>query len=408
MQEGYMQTIARRSYHLVALTLIVVACFSMLVGCSKKAKNVNKNETQDGVKAPEEFDQVKLTDVIFTMGDQEYTLQDMMYTIYLGENDASMYALYYEAEGKDFWETKDDLTGKTNRELVKSSILENAELFAIHYNKAIKEGMTLSEDELSIVEEEAKNIFDVMTEDYVKQTGFTMENLTKQITEVTLANKYYESELEKIEVDEELIREDTPYEEYAQWKVEYIFFPTTYYDEDFNQYVYEPEDITKIVKQAKETLKEVKAGASMEEVALPLEDVDSGKLSLSKDSEATEESLYEALNSMKVGQLYDSLVEVEDGYYIIRLIDDACTEEYEAVIQQEIDSQRNDIYMQTFEELKKQENISEKKEVWDKVEIGNLAYEAYEENIEPEDTLEDSVEDDALNGDLIGDEGTVG
>lgn len=416
-----MQRLGKMSYRVIATMLVLLLSMGMFTSCSKDKKTKSgdgptSSGNVDAISTPGdsggEGDEalrktVALTDPILTVDDRVYTLQDLMYIIYSFEYSADLYAAEQAISGIDYWNDKDEETGLTGREIEKQNAIENAELIAVLYDKALEEGYKLEEEELTILEEEVDSILSSMSDDYKKQTGLTEENLKKQVLEVSLASKYLEAELDKIEVDRELIASDYKYEDYAQYEIEYIYISTVYYDDNFNVVYHSPEEIIEILKQAQAMLAQVKEGKSFEEVALNLEDVDFGNMSVYLDPEKEDEALYEAVKNLKVGQLYDEVVESADGYFIIRLVDDRCTEAYDEAIDEAVYWEQNAIFMEEYEKMATKHKITLNEENWNNVEFGNLAYESYDEDtVIPEDT--DGELEDPFEGDLNGDEGTVG
>lgn len=418
-----MQRLGKMSYRVITTMLVLLLSVGMFTSCSKDKKsstNSGDGSTSKGnvaaISTPGDSSgkgdealkkTVALTDPILTVDDRVYTLQDLMYIIYSFEYSADLYASEQAISGIDYWNDKDEETGLTGREIEKQNAIENAELIAVLYDKALEEGYKLDEDELTILNEEVDSILSSMSDDYKKQTGLTVDNLKKQILEAALASKYLEAELDKIEVDRELIASDYEYEDYAQYEVEYIYLSTVYYDANFNVVYYSPEEITEILKQAQAMLTDIKAGKSFEEVALNLEDADFGNMAVYLDPEKADEALYEAVKNLKVGQLYDGVVESDDGYYILRLVDDKCTEAYDEAIDEAVYWQQNAIFMEEYDKMATKYKITLNEDNWNNVEFGNLAYESYDEDMAiPEDT--DGELEDPFEGDLNGDEGTVG
>ncbi len=388
----------------VALLLVLILVLAFTVGCnSSKPKEVKDLEK-----------------VILTINDKDYTLQDIMYVLYVVESNAAddiNRAIALGETESDYWLEKDDVTGKTVRELTKESVLDVAENVIIQAQLAEKEGYVLTEDDLDTVDMEVQDVLDYMygQPEYLARTGFTKENLTELVKQFNLAYKYSMDQISKIQVDQSMIDSDIKPEDYAQVEIEYIQFWTGEIDMDGNYNLFEPEKITEILNQAQAAYEEVAEGKDIITVGDEYysEDytVEAGTQPLFNNAEDNEENLYNAFKDLKVGELYPGVIETMDGYYIIRLVNDNCTEAYDQMVEEVARSVKQSTFDDEFDKLKADYNIQINEENWKNIEIGNYAYPKMEIDSDTEfeydeDNLEEDSEDSGF--DIIDEDGAVG
>lgn len=388
----------------IALLLGLVLIMASLAGCSKEPKS-------------------DLEKVILTIDDKEYTLQDIMYILYSVENEASTQAYYsqmYGGDAADFWNQKDEETGKTVREQVKESVLDTATMIFLMEEKAKEAGYKLTDEELLDVEDEVDSVLSNMKdkEEYLKRTGFTEENLKDMVTQYNLAYKYYMDQISSVKVDESSIKETIDPEEYAQVEVEYISFSTGELDNSGNYSLYEPEKISEILKKAQAAYDEVKAGADMQKTGEKYFSeeytVDTGTMSLYKSPEENDENLYNAFKDLKEGELCSGVIEASDGYYIIRLINENSTEAYDEAVKEKLTELQMDAYQDEYDAMLKDYKIKINEDNWAAIEVGNYAFPPMEDGADADfdydedntDSLENTEDTDNTDMDEDLDGGT--
>ncbi len=361
----------------MAILLVLILVVGSISGCSSNNKKDDDNKDKKGDITND------LERVILTIDDKDYTLQDIMYMLYTVESDAATEIYYTKMFGGDessYWDEKDDVTGKTVRELTKDSVIDVAEMIILLEQQAKEEGYTLNEDELAEVDDDVASALEAMNgkDDYLKRTGFTTENLTELVKQYNLATKYYTDQAAKIQVDQNSIKEIVSPEDYAQVEVEYMLFSTGAYDDQGNYTVYEPEMVSQILKNAQAAYQEIADGADFSSTGKKYESedplVEVGTMPLYNNAEDNEESLYNAFKDLKNGDLYSGVVEVTDGYYIIRMVNDNCTEAYDQAVEEELTNAQASAYEEQFKTILAKHTVSINEENWALIEIGNYAF----------------------------------
>lgn len=396
-------------YKLATYAAVATLGLTVITGCSNKKGDQEANASGTPVSSatpgssgndssavtssakPNQY----LEETILTIDDTAYTLQDLMYIIYMVESEANELAVNAQFMGYDFWEEVDEETGLSGRQLTKDNVIETAKMTHVLYQEALAANMMLSEEDQEYVADEVQYILENTSPEFLTETGFTEDNLKEAVSNYYLASLYYESELEKIEVDEKAIRDEIDYEEYRQSEIEYIYMPTLLYDEEGNEVVLKESQIKDLLTKGNEMLASIKAGKSLEEaseIGKDIEQIEYGTFPTYNDESEMEKSLYDAFNTLKVGEVYDGLIEVEDGYYIIKFLTDESTEEYDTIVEDEVMSQKAQAYSEIYEKLLSKHNATVNEEVWNKITIGNLAFESIDLGFEFEETEGDEPE----------------
>lgn len=377
-----MKNIAQEKTRKLVMVLIITLIMTSLASCSgKESSNNGQSSSNEGASVDKGS-----KDVVMTVGKEKYTLQDIMYDIYSVESQCSQEAMWSSMMGVDYWtETDDD--GNTNADLAKDNVISSVVWTKIMSDKATEAGYKLEEVDKEQMKDDIDAILSDMSDEYKKKTGFTQEYLSAKLEKEYLAWKYYDAQLEKIEVDEEKIKEQYDYEEYRQYMLEYILVPTMDYDEEGNEIPYSEEEIQKAKQVATGMLQEVLDGKTLEEAHGDDENTEYGEMPVEKEDEYTDEKIVELALKLKNDEVYEKLVETSEGYYIIKMLDNDSHESYQETIDSEIATQKEEKYQETFDKLVEEYGYEVNQEIWDTIEMKNFAYE------EPQDIQEEEDEE---------------
>ena len=116
------------------------------------------------------------------------------------------------------------------------------------------------------------------------------------------------------------------------------------------------------------------------------EDEDSG-------SEAYPDEVLKVLRGLKDGEVADSVIEGDDGYYVVRLdkmLDEDATENKEKTV---ISERKSDLFDSTLEDWVKEEKIKVKDKVWDQITVTDSVSFVYKSADSSDDTKSSDVQD---------------
>ena len=77
------------------------------------------------------------------------------------------------------------------------------------------------------------------------------------------------------------------------------------------------------------------------------------------------------------GQVSEQIVEEEDGYYIVKMLNDNSTESYDDEVAAMQERLVYEEFQKIFEQMKAEYKIEINKSIWDKIVIGNTIYESH-------------------------------
>lgn len=306
--------------------------------------------------------------VVVTINDEKLNMQDMMYFIYAMEAQGQMYAQYYPG----YWDMEYS-AGVTMRDQMKQSVMDAAEMWEILYLKAQDAKYTLTDDEKKTLSDNVDSILTSIKDDTerLKLTGFTKENLTAAQEKLQIANKYYDSVIEGLDIDKDEITATVDKEKYRQYNTEYLYAATTKVDESYNQV-----DLTDEEKAAAKTaitkaLEDVKAGKAFADIVAADDTITTSTLNFVKDDGKADEAYQAAALNLENDAVTDGIIETTSGYYIIKMTDNNSTESYDTAVTDAITQAQNDAFTTKYEnEIKPEFKITVNNEAWDKIVMG--------------------------------------
>ncbi len=308
--------------------------------------------------------------IAVTVGDTDISMQKAMFLIYSMEVQGNSYAAYYESQyGLDYWDMEYDEEGRTTREVFKEETIEALIQYAVLYDCAVKNGMELTYDETKENADFVEEIKGLMSAEEAERGGFTTDNLRETCAWMMLGEKYYGKMTDTLGVTEESVRKTIDKADYREYETEYLYLPTTYYDEGYNICQESPEVIESRKAQMQDCYDQVLGGATFEAVAATDETIVYNTRTFLAEGNGAEAPYMDAAVKLKVGEVCGP-VETEYGVYIIRMLDDKCTKTYEATVAAEYEMQRNEAFQAAYEVLLEQYEVTVNEEVWEDILMG--------------------------------------
>lgn len=290
----------------VSLTLTLIMITAFMVGCGKK---VNFEEN-----------------VVAMVDDKEIMLDEV--TVYLRELE-SLFEMQY---GPNIWDQADQ-DGKKVTELVKEMAVDSAIRGYIMEQKAAKEGIELSEEELTEIDDNVKQYFEYADPAKIEDNNITEDMIKKIFTANKYNQKLMEAEMKDFTVDKEKvledIGEDLNYKKYAviqefgyegaseQVRARHILISTL--DESNNPLP--EEEKAKAKEKAEDILAKAKAGEDFAALAKEYSE-DPGSKDNGGEYTFTRGRMVDEFEdtafNLEIGEISD-LVETNYGYHIIKV-----------------------------------------------------------------------------------------
>lgn len=245
------------------------------------------------------------SDVVASVGDTDIELG--LVNFLMRYNQAQLQTTYGAYLGEDYWQNY----GADSR----TSILENIETMVLSEQHMEDYGVSLTEEEETAISDAAAAFMEGNEEDVLTAMSADQETVERAMTLYTINQKVYTAVI--AETDTEVSDEEA-----AQKTVRYVFFSTgSTTDEEGNTVEMTDEEKEEVRATAQQVLDAVKSGTSMDDALEEAgEDRTSITASYGEDNGSLSDTLKEAANELtEDGQVADSLIEIDTGYYVLQM-----------------------------------------------------------------------------------------
>ncbi len=349
--------------------MVILVCSMALTGCSKKksdSNNTNESTVDTSIKYKKE-------DLALTIDDEKLTMADMLYYIYSYESQISymdqMYQYYF---GTGYWDMEIE-EGKTIRDDSKEQAMDTAIRYEVLYREAIKKDYKLTDDEIKEIETNTASIMEQMSEEDKKLTGFTEESVNEIQKKWAITDKYYGDLIDSFDIDDDAIKAGIDKEQYKEYSTEYIYVTTVSKDEEGNATPLSDDEVKAAKEKIDAIYEKVKDSKNLED---GIEDgdtsVDYTDLSFlpNDENEQTNKTYMEEAMKLKNGEI-SGVVETDEGYYIIKMVDDSATTSYDEAVDTAIQEAEEARFEEEFKTIKAAYKVEVNDKIWDKVVMGN-------------------------------------
>ncbi len=218
-----------------------------------------------------------------------------------------------------------------------------------------------------------------MSEHQKEVTNLTEESLIEIFKKISLATKYYDEIDAGIGIDEDAVTKDIHPEDYKEYAIEMMCLDKM--EEDDEGYLVDvpKKKLEKSLKQMKAYEKKLKKGTSLQEVLSKKEKRIYVQEQNFIEGDKRLSSLLEAEAIKLKNNQHSEIIETEDGYVIIRMVDNAATESYDEAVAKAIETAESDAFEQAYVKVKESYQVDTKVDIWDQIEIGNLTIDKEEE-----------------------------
>lgn len=370
----------------IAAVIIVAVIFG-----NQSKKSDKKEEAKTETKEEE--------DVIITIGDEKFSLSDIMYYVYTEEENGALYdQIYLSFYGESYWNMEDEENdNKTGEQLAKENIIASVKQDSIFYQEALKAGYSLTEEDKEIAQSNYDEFCSYLNEDQKKVSGMGDELLEYFQRQEVIA-KYEENMLAESDYDYDKVTSSVSKEECREYDYEYYCIYKT--DDEDNEYP------AATMKKYLTTLNDLQSQltADTDMASLLTDDMTtyieySDDYIVEQDGEAY--GTYKgvdcdaAIKALKNGEVSD-VIETDFAYYVFRMSDNNSTEYYDEMLDEAVTSAKNEVFNTLVSQLSPSYNIVLNEDTWNNIVIGSLIYDdsaEYDYSEEEEDTTSDESED---------------
>lgn len=347
LQEELMNRIMKK---LLCLTTAGVLGLSALAGCGSK----KIDGTKPLLTGKEDTVTVGTGNLVLRMNQ----VQMMSYMSMMGGGTAGM------------WEQKTE-DGKTYGEQTKDSVLEQLKAMMLLKEHAADYKVSVSDEEKKSIEEAVKKFMEANTKETIEKLSVQQSDIEQLLTLFTYQSKMYEP----MTADVDTNVEDT---EAAQSAITYCKVSTAdKTNEDGTTTPLTDEEKNEKKAQAQSVLDKLLASddPAMADVDTIAKEVDENLSALDTtfgaEDTLLDEKLMEAAKTLQDGQVYESVVEGENAYYVVRMDQVLDREATDAQKEQIVNERKQEAYQKLLDEWKEKAEITVNEKEWKKVTLSD-------------------------------------
>lgn len=312
--------------------------------------------------------------VVITVGNQKIYMDTMLFFIYTMETKGAYSEEYYqEVYGTSFWDLE-YAKDYTMRDLYKDYTMDSAVQYVILAEKAKEQGLTLTDAEIAENRVYVNTVLSSFTEEQIEQNGMTFDALEATTQMMALAEKYYDYFLENMDITLEEIKAGMNPEEYKEYKTEYWYLATSKYDENYEIVQFTQEEKEEVMRKMQEVQEELLSGKPTDLLQKEYTGLLHETRTFLENGKTAEEAYKKACANMEIGE-YSALVQTEYGIYVIKMLDNACMDSYNAAVEEAYETAVRDAFAVWYEETKAEYEITVNEIVWEPIVLGNVVYE---------------------------------
>lgn len=308
-----------------------------------------------------------------TVGTQKIYMDTMLFFIYTMETKGAYSEEYYqEVYGTSFWELE-YAKDYTMRDLYKDYAMDSAVQYVILADKAKEQGLTLTDAEIAENKAYAENVLQSFTKEQLERNGMTLEAIEATTQRMALAEKYYDYFLSNIDITLEEIKAGMNPEDYKEYKTEYWYLATSKYDKNYEIVQFTQEEKEEVMRKMETVQEELLSGKTTDLLQKEYTGLLHETRTFLESGKTAEKAYKKASAKLEIGE-YSVPVQTEYGIYVIKMIDNACMDSYNAAVEEAYETAVKDAFAVWYEETKAEYTITVNDIVWEPIVLGNVVY----------------------------------
>ncbi len=289
---------------------------------------------------------------LLTVDGEKYSLKDLAYYFYTVEYQYNSYDQMFGGSGA-YWDmTSNETTGATMRDAAKETAINTSLYNEVLYNQATSEGYKLTDDEKKTAEDNAaKLINESLSKAVIAKNGFTKEYLSNMLSKSALVSRYHDDKIAALNIDKEAIKAGVKFEDFKQYDVEYLFASNQKVDANNKYVAMTDQEKADALAKLNTYAEKAKTAADWSKL-LPTDEktVTYKKSSFIKTDTTFEDKLKTQLMTMNNNQITD-VYEAEDGYYVVRMINNNSSERYDSEVESAIKAKENEEFQKIYDDI---------------------------------------------------------
>ena len=330
---------------------------------------------------------------VFRVGDEKYYLSDVevMYNVYMQEasteQDSKAALAYYGWTDSDYY-------WSMVKSSAKNTAVNNSVAYYVMYKEAVKNNISLTDDEKKEVTDEFTGIYDKMSETRQKRLGISKDEFVEYALKVKLATKYMESLKEGFAITQDKLDKEYKKEDYDERKVEVIYVPISKSDSQGSAVPLDDETKAKYMTQMEAYLKEAQDGKEMSKILAEDEETYGYReLSYLTTDTTLDKELIDGSKLLKDGEVASKVIESDNYYYVVKMVDDNPEDAYNTDVNDAIDKKETTLLNEEIEKVKEEYKVKINSKGVEAIDFGNVAVVPGDDLSEFADSTDDDKEE---------------
>ncbi len=292
---------------------------------------------------------------LLTVDGEKYTLKDLAFYFYTVEAQYDSYDQMFGGSGA-YWDmTSNETTGATMREAARETAINTSLYNEVLYNQATSEGYTITADEQKQAQDSAAKLMDeTLSKEVIAKNDFTKENLADKLSRATMVDRYRDDRVNALNIDKEAIKAGVSFEEFKQYDIEYLFASTKKTDSEGKTADMTDQEKADTLAKLNTYLEKAKTTEDWSKL-LPEDEktITYKKSNFIKSDTTSYDAIKSNIMTMSNNQVAD-VSEAEDGYYLVRMINNNSSERYDSEVESAIQTKENEEFQKIYEDILKE------------------------------------------------------
>lgn len=354
------------------LAIVMVLSMTLLAGCGKKSSE----------------------DVVVTINDENISLSEAMYYIYMVEANFGMML------SSEYWDTVVE-EDRTFSDLTKEYVMDGLVEMHILSKEVSKDEVKLTADIETQLKTSAVEFYNSMSDQLKEITGLNEQSIYEISVKNYLASLQQNNILSTVEIDIEEIESGYNREEYRQYNTQYLLIPFVSTDAENKEVKLTDAEKAEAKTTMESALADINSGKTFDEVVEKYEDVTASSANFLPGENNSVSADYQTVAmELENDEIADNIVETSDGYYIIKMVNNDSDAYYMSVINDAAGQKQQEIYQEKFDEIKEGYTITINEEVWEPIKVGRTTINleanevATDESVDSDETIKEKENPD--------------
>lgn len=355
----------KKRIRIISLLLVMILSMTLLAGCATNSKE----------------------DVVLTIDDEDLYLEEAMYYIYMIEANFGMMI------SSDYWNTIVE-DGRTFSDVTKEYVMDGLIDMHILSLEGKKNGIEVTTEYETELKASAVDFYNSMSDELLEITGLDEQSIYEVVAKNYIGSLQQNFMIEELNIDTDAIEAEYDKEELRQYNTEFLQIPFVSYDEEGNEVELTDDEKAEAKDTLEAVLAEIEGGKSFDEIVEEYEDVTKRTSNFVPGSGAVSINYENAALELNNDEITKEIIETENSYYIIKMLDDNSDEYYVSTINNAISEKQQELLQEKLDEIKETYTITINEDVWDTIVLGKTTINLDVEETEAADTDTDESEAD--------------